>query len=194
MFKQLNTLIGSAGAILALGPTATLLSGTIDVPPDFYDFLLFGTGFVGIMTFLAILILRRWILRVRPLILGGLILVAGVGGLFFAWKAYDHSNRYVFPVGIRQADGSIEQRHFVRPAEPTGELGRLFNEKYGRSWEHLVTGEEWLRVEGWMYDQSRPNQRLLILYVFAAQLLLLIAFLVAGWKSVTVVDRTDEAE
>jgi len=190
MFASLKGLIVAAGAIIALAPTASLLGGLVDLPPDFNDFLLFATGFFGPVTFFVVLLLRKRLARLKPVVRGLLIGTAAAAGMAAAWVAYEYSNRHVFHIDFRQEDGSLKRNYYVKPEPLQGRLSELVNEKYGGFWEQALIGPDRLEVEREMTSQSLPIQRTMLIYVCLAQILLLFVFLAGAWWALETVQRT----
>jgi len=188
----LKRLVIAISAILAVAPTASLLSSLVDVPPDFNDMLILCTAVIGSMTFLIVLMLRNWILQYDQRLLVLTVCIGTIGGLWCVWHAYETSNTYIIQIPYRDGEGGITEKSYVRPAEPVGRLADLVEEKYNGDWVQAIIGEDAVAVQSMMNEQARPIRQKIVMLVAVAQFLLLFGFFVGCWKGIDVLRKSGD--
>src|SRR5687768_8672289 len=114
MFGDLKNAIVGAAAILALVPSASLLSGLVALPEDFNRFLAFTAAAVGpVVLFLSFLV-RPWFARLPLVAVLGIIGVALLSGLWLAIVTNDYLVRQIEDIPYAQPNGDERVVRYVK--------------------------------------------------------------------------------
>lgn len=191
MFEEVKKVIVGGAAILALLPTAALVSGLITFPEDFDRFLKLTVGVTGPITLFIVFALRSVLMHrglpVRIALIGASLAAGG----WCLLETRDYATMQIVEIDERVGDTEeVRVQRYVKPEALSVPLDRIVNGEFRGNWRYAIVDEHHgPSVRGMMREQSLPVQRRITLMVNLAQSLLIFAFLVAAFSAVEAPSR-----
>lgn len=176
--EEVGKVIKGAVAILAMVPGVAMLANAVPVPPPGETVISVVTLAVGVAIVIAIALAQRLIRSMPAWALAVAVLALGILGALAAVRYADFAQTHI----VEFTDAQRQKHSVVVPAQPSAELSsilRTFNGDYAEAMTNPIRGH---RVQQLVRDEGGATTTWLVLYLLAAQILLVTAVVAGAWK------------
>lgn len=175
--QRTEGLIKAAAGIIAILPSAAVLTGLVDIPPDLGDLLRYVSLATTLAIILAVVILTRQIRRLSAGWTTLIVSLAIILGIASALSYLLFSRSHV--IIIHQNN---ETRRFVTPLSPSSDLRELVEPFGGDYVEALETSVQKETIVRLLDEESGTSIALMTVLMVLAQALITGGIMLGAWK------------
>jgi hypothetical protein len=176
---SVTKIIKGAASLLAILPGIAMLTRIVPVPPTKETLITALSLSVGVAVIIAIMVLQQTLQKLSPLIVALFIIILAISGTLIAIKYVDFATAHMISI----TDNGLKKR-IVTPLKSPQELITIVNGEFHGDWgEAYVSPIRGPRVRQLIKENNGSTYEILVVYLLAAQVLLLIAIVGGAWKA-----------
>lgn len=186
MFENLAKVLKGVAALVAAAPGVAMLAKVVPVPPPEDSVIAAITLAFGAGVVLAVMLLQDWLRKFSAMVVSVVVVFFMLAGAFMAMQYASFTNAQI----VHYENVHKVEVRVIKPVTPSTELRQImanFDDDYPEALNNPIVGPKVGRL---LETESRSTQFWLVVYLLAAQTLLLIGFVAGAWKLAQVMAAT----